>query len=297
MKTPLRTLLASALLGAPVLCAPMFATAATALTPEQTLDLYARVLIEDDAAAARTLNDTMRSAHDGKDAVTPTPGALAKALAEPWMALQARVGGTPDAAATEALYAKVLKASTCRATGSSIEDNEYVDDQKIATVDFTCKVVDLASVRPLFTDSMTSEDPASRTRFIEAYTQALKSGTQRTVKGSQKLYSGAEQAYWFSGSFDELVTPVLESIAPFQLWMEDAEAASAPKVTGVPGCDLLLQQHRRCVAKIAPEQISGVEAMADELKAKAQVKSADEMTQECKALRPIAQMMWTDECA
>ncbi|AWH52249.1 hypothetical protein C1924_03105 [Stenotrophomonas sp. ESTM1D_MKCIP4_1] len=291
MKTPLRTLLASALL-----CAPVFATAAPALTPEQTLDLYARVLIEDDAAAARTLNDALRSAHDGNDAVTPTPGALAKALAEPWMALQASVGGKVDAAATEALYARVLKASACRATGSTIEDNEYVDDQKIATVDFTCQVANLDSVRPLFAASMTSDEPASRTRFIEAYTQALERGTQRTVKGSQTLYSGADQAYWFSGSFDALVTPVLEALAPFQVWMEEAEAASAPKVTGVPGCDLLLQQHRSCVAKIAPEQISGVDAMAEELKAKAQVLSADEMTQECKALRPIAQMMWTEEC-
>lgn len=79
--------------------------------------------------------------------------------------------------------------------------------------------------------------------------------------------------------------------------MQDAQAANAPKVTGVPGCDLLLQQHRSCVAKIAPDQISGVDAMAEELKAKAKVKSADEMTQECKALRPIAEMMWTDACA
>ncbi len=292
MKTPLRTLLASALL-----CAPVFATAAPALTPEQSLDLYARVLIEDDAAAARTLNDALRSAHNGEDAITPTPGALAKALAEPWMALQASVGAKADAAATEALYASVLKASKCRATGSSVEDNEYVDGQKIATVEFSCQVANLDSVRPLFTASMQNPEPANSTRFIDAYTQALKSGTQRTVTGSQKLYSGAEQAYWFSGSFDELVTPVLEAVAPFQLWMEDAQAASAPKVTGVPGCDLLLQQHRSCVAKIAPDQISGVDAMAEELKAKAQVLSADEMTQECKALRPIAQMMWTDECA
>lgn len=59
---------------------------------------------------------------------------------------------------------------------------------------------------------------------------------------------------------------------------------------------MLLQQHRSCVALIAPEQISGADAMAEELKAKAQVLSPEEMTQECKALRPIAQMMWTDEC-
>ena len=51
------------------------------------------------------------------------------------------------------------------------------------------------------------------------------------------------------------------------------------------------------MAKIAPDQISGVDAMTEELKAKAKVKSAEDMTQECKALRPIAEMMWTDECA
>ncbi|HDS1037210.1 TPA: hypothetical protein QDZ42_000192 [Stenotrophomonas maltophilia] len=291
MKTPLRTLLASALL-----CAPVFASAAPALTPEQTLDLYARVLVEDDAAAARTLNDSMRAAHNGEDVLTPTPGGLAKALAEPWMALQASIGGKADAAQTEALYAKVLKASKCRATGSSIENNEYLDDQKVATVEFTCQVVDLESVRPLFTASMAEDDAQARPRFVEAYTQALKSGATRPVKGTQTLYSDANQTYWSSGSFDNLITPVLEAIAPFQVWMEDAEAAKAPKVTGVPGCDLLLQQHRSCVAKIAPAQISGVDAMAEELKAKAQAQSAEAMTQECKALRPIAEMMWTDEC-
>ena len=51
MKTPTRTLLASVLL-----CAPLIASAAPAhLTPEQAFDLYARVLLEDDAAATRTL--------------------------------------------------------------------------------------------------------------------------------------------------------------------------------------------------------------------------------------------------
>lgn len=292
MKTPLRTLLASALL-----CAPVLTTAAPAQTPEQSLDLYARVLIEDDAAAARTLNDALRSAPDSEDALTLAPGAVAKALAEPWMALQASIGVTPDAAAAEEMFAKVLKASACRATGSTIEDNEYVNGQKIATVDFSCKVVDLDSVRPLFIASISSDDPAARRRFIDAYTQALKSGARRTVKGSHKMYSSAEQAYWFTGSFDMLISPVLDALAPFEQWSEDAQAASAPKVTGVPSCDLLLQQHRSCVAKIAPDQISGVDAMAEELKAKAQVQSADEMTQECKALRPIAEMMWTDECA
>ncbi|KAG1320379.1 hypothetical protein G6F63_014288 [Rhizopus arrhizus] len=64
MKTPIRTLLASALL-----CAPAFATAAPAtLSPEQAFDLYARVLLEDDAAATGTLNDALKPAH------WPNPG-------------------------------------------------------------------------------------------------------------------------------------------------------------------------------------------------------------------------------
>lgn len=59
---------------------------------------------------------------------------------------------------------------------------------------------------------------------------------------------------------------------------------------------LLLQQHRQCVAKIAPEQLNGVDAMADELRDKAQTQSVEAMVQECKALRSIAEMMWTDAC-
>ena len=45
-------------LAAALLCTPALAIAApaTTLSPEQTFDLYARVLLEDDAAAARTLN-------------------------------------------------------------------------------------------------------------------------------------------------------------------------------------------------------------------------------------------------
>ncbi|UUS15663.1 hypothetical protein NMB32_08665 [Stenotrophomonas sp. CD2] len=157
---------------------------------------------------------------------------------------------------------------------------------------------DLGKVRPLFAASLAADaSPASRKQFTDAYTQALQSGARAPVSGTFTLYPAKDNGYWYSGNFDDLVGTVAGALAPFEDWMQDAQAANAPKVTGVPGCDLLLQQHRACVAKIAPDQISGVDAMAEELKAKAQVQSADEMTQECKALRPIAEMMWTDECA
>jgi len=293
MKTPLRSLLATALL-----CAPLFASAAsTQLSPEQTFDLYARVLLEDDAAATRTLNDALKPAFEGQDAVTPNPGALAKALAEPWQTVLASTGAKVDAAATEALYAKALRDAKCRATQSVIEDNEYVEDQTLARITYTCQMPDLGKVRPLFAASLADHaSPASRKQFTDAYTQALQSGARVPVSGTFTLYPAKDNGYWYSGNVDDLVGTVADALAPFEDWMQDAQAASAPKVTGIPGCDLLLQQHRACVAKVAPDQIGGVDAMAEELKAKAQVQSADEMTQECKALRPLAEMMWTDEC-
>ncbi|AWH31963.1 MULTISPECIES: hypothetical protein [Stenotrophomonas] len=293
MKTPLRTLLATALIGAPLLAG----AAPAALTPEQTFDLYARALLEDDTAATARLNEALKPAFNGEDALSPPAGALAKALAEPWQVVLAGAGAKADPAAAEAMYAKALQGSQCRATGSQVEDNEYVDDQKIATVQFRCQAVDLSGVRPLFAESLAEGTPATRIRFTQAYTQALQSGPRQPITGSLKLYTAKDGAFWYSANFDDLIGPVVGALAPFDEWMQDAAAADAPKVTGVPGCDLLLQQHRSCVAKIAPDQISGVDAMAEELKAKAQVQSAEAMTQECKALRPVAEMMWTDECA
>lgn len=294
MKTPIRTLLASTLL-----CAPLSAGAAPAtLTPEQTFDLYARALLEDDTSATRTLNDALKPAFEGQDSLTPERGALAKGLAEPWHAMLAASGSQVDVAAVEAMYAKALLDTKCRTSKSVIEDNEYVDDEKLARITFACQVPDLGKVRPLFAASLADDaSPATRRQFTEAYTQALQGGPRQSVTGTFTLYPAKDNGYWYSSNFDDLVGTVVGALAPFEDWMQDAEAASAPKVTGVPGCDLLLQQHRSCVSKIAPDQISGVDAMAEELKAKAKVKSAEEMTQECKALRPIAEMMWTDECA
>ncbi|KAF1014016.1 MAG: hypothetical protein GAK31_03039 [Stenotrophomonas maltophilia] len=293
MKSPIRTLLASTLL-----CAPLWAAAAPAtLSPEQAFDLYARTLLEDNAAATRALNDALKPAFEGQDAVTPTPGALAKALAEPWQTVLAGTGAKVDATATEALYAKVLRDSKCRATQSVIEDNAYVEDQKLARITFRCQVPDLGTVRPLFAASVAPDASAAvRRQFTAAYTQALQRGARVPVGGTFTLYPAKDNGYWYSGNADDLVGTVAGALAPFEAWMQDAQAAAAPNVTGVPGCDLLLQQHRSCVAKIAPDQLTGVDAMAEELKAKAQVRSADEMTQECKALRPIAQMMWTEAC-
>ncbi len=218
MKTPLRTLLASALLAAPLLASAAPAT----LTPEQAFDLYARVLLEDDAAATRTLNDALKPAFDGQDAVTPNPGALAKALAEPWQVVLASTGAKADAATSEALYAKALRDSKCRASKSVIEDNEYVDDQKLARITFSCQVPDLGKVRPLFAASLAADaSPASRKQFTDAYTQALQSGARVPVSGTFTLYPAKDNGYWYSGNFDDLVGTVTGALAPFEEWMQD----------------------------------------------------------------------------
>lgn len=85
-------------------------------------------------------------------------------------------------------------------------------------------------------------------------------------------------------------------MAPFQDLEERAAAKEVPAITGVPACDLLLAQHRRCLARVAPDPLPGVDAMASELKAKAARSDAGHMSGECKALRRLAEGMWTAEC-
>lgn len=293
MKT--RHVLATSLL----LCMPLLAAAAAPapLTPEQTFDLYARVMLEDDAAAARTLNDALRPAFDGQDSLEFNKGAFAGALAAPLQGLLAAAGS--DNARIEAMPAVVaanLGKTRCRAQGSTLRDNDAVDGAKVAAVDFTCQVTVLDGLRPLFDASVADNTPAGLKRFTDAYVAALGSGPRREVRSSVDLYPAKDNGYWYSGNLDALVAPVVEALLPFDAWQQEVAAKDAPTVTGVASCDLLLQQHRQCVAKIAPEQLNGVDAMAEELKDKAQTQSVEAMVQECKALRPIAEMMWTDAC-
>jgi len=290
-----RHVLATSLL----LCMPLLATAAAPapLTPEQTFDLYARVMLEDDAAAARTLNDALRPAYDGQDPIDFNKGAFATALASPLQGLLT-AAGTDDARikAMPAVVAANLGKTHCRAQRSTLRDNDAVDGAKIATVDFSCQVTALDGLRPLFDASVANNTPAGLKRFTDAYVAALSSGPRREVRGTVDLYPAKDNGYWYSGNLDALVAPVVDALLPFDAWQQDAAAKDAPTVTGVASCDLLLQQHRQCVAKIAPEQLNGVDAMAEELKDKAQTQSVEAMVRECKALRSIVEMMWTDAC-
>ena len=294
MNIPHRALIASLLL-----CAAPLAGAApvTPLTPEQTFDLYARVMFEDDAAAARALNDALRPAFDGQDPIELNKGAFASALAAPLQRLLNAAGS--DAAGSDALPAVVaanLGNTRCRAQRSTIRGNDAAPDSTIASVAFSCQVTALDSLRPLFETSLKANTPAGLKRFMDAYVAAIGNGPRRELHASVDLYPAKDNGYWYSGNLETLVAPVVDALLPFDAWQQDAAAMDAPTITGVASCDLLLQQHRSCVAKIAPEQLNGVAVMADELTAKAQVMTPLEMARECKALRAVAEAMWTDDC-
>lgn len=282
-----------------LLCAPplAWAAAATPLTPEQTFDLYAQVLLEDDATAARTLNAALRPAFASKDAVTLTPGELATALAAPLQALLARQEGADRASATVTeLISTTLHQTRCRARHAQLRDNTAVDGATIAAVTFSCQVPTLDSLRPLFDAGLREDSAENLKRFTDAYLAALRDGPRHALTGEIDLYPAKGNGYWYSGNLDNLVSPVVDALLPFNTWSQAAAAEAAPKVTGVPTCDLLLAQHRQCIAKIAPEQSSGVDAMAEELKTKALTMSPEAMTRECKALRSMAEAMWGDDC-
>ncbi len=273
------------------------AAAPTPLTPEQTVDLYARVLLEDDAAAAHTLNDALRPAFNGQDPVEFSKGAFAAGLAAPLQSMLALAGS--DAASIEAVpsvVAQNLGGTHCRATHSTVRDNAYVDGAKVANVAFTCSVTALDSLRPLFDASAEENTPASLKRFLETYLVALRTGPRRELTGSIDLYPAKDNGYWYSGNPDALLRPVMAALLPFEAWQQETTAQGAPAITGVAACDALLQQHRRCVVRTAPEQVPGVDAMAAALSAKAAVATPEAMAQECRALRPVAEAMWDTSC-
>jgi len=273
------------------------AAAPTPLPPEQTVDLYAQVMLEDDAAAARTLNDALRPAFNGQGPVDVNKGAFATALAAPLQSMLALAGS--DAASIEAvpsIVAQNLGSTHCRATHSTLRDNAYVDGAQVANVAFTCSVTALDSLRPLFDVGVAENTPASLKRFLDAYLVALRTAPRRELTGSIDLYPAKDNGYWYSGNPDALLSPVMAALLPFDAWQQEATAQGAPAITGVAACDALLQQHRRCVARTAPDQLPGVDAMAAALKEKAALATPEAMAQECKALRPVAEARWDTSC-
>lgn len=264
---------------------------------EQVFDLYVCVLLEDDVVVMCMFNDVLKLVFEGQDVVIFNLGVLVKVLVEFWQIVLVSIGVKVDVVVIEVLYVKVLCDLKCCVIKSVIEDNEYVEDQKLVWIIYSCQLFDLGKVCLLFVVSLVDDVSLVLCKqFIDVYVQVLQSGVCMLVSGIFILYLVKDNGYWYSGNFDDLVGIVVGVLVLFEDWMQDVQVVNVLKVIGVFGCDLLLQQYCVCVVKIVLDQISGVDVMVEELKVKVKVKLVEDMMQECKVLCLIVEMMWIDEC-
>lgn len=200
---------------------------AAVLTPEQTTDLYLGTFVNGDVAKAAQFNDAMRTRFDGKDALDVAAvsklgesmherlvtGLLARMPPKSRSALR----GPVSASITS--YQQGLARSECKATGSTQKPNEYVEGQSIATVDFSCRVVDVEPGVNALKEKL--GNPRLKTNkalaaFITAYFTGIAkvyddAPMSRTVTGQLDLY-GTNETGWLTGSPGDVLSPLVDAL-------------------------------------------------------------------------------------
>lgn len=200
---------------------------AAVLTPEQTTDLYLGAFVNGDVAKAVQFNDAARTRFDGKDALDVAAlsklgdetherlvtGLLSRMPPKSRDALRGPIG----AAITS--YQQGLARSECKATRSTQKPNEYVEDQSIATVDFSCRVVDIEPGVKALKEKLGNprlKTNKALTAFITAYFSGIakvydEAPMGRTVTGQIDLY-GKDERGWLTGSPGDVLPPLVDAL-------------------------------------------------------------------------------------
>lgn len=183
-----------------------------AKTPEDVANLYFKAFIKTDLDSAKALNDYLRPAYDGKDAID-----IAKLTALP----QALVGGMRDATIDqkqdaefdknfEVLTTAVIAAirrSDCRAESSKITPDADAPSVSIASVRYRC-TVPAAGMEKLLSarKKMTSA-------ILKTAAETLSATPADTpVTGEFKLHSVGSPPRWESDTPGEVLSTVLDGM-------------------------------------------------------------------------------------
>lgn len=214
---------------AAVLSALVVAGAAHAavLTPEQTTDLYLDTFVNGDVAKAVQFNDAMRTRFKGKDALdvaaipklgdTMRDNMIAALLSK--MPARSRAALRAPVSASITSYQHVLARSECKATGSTQKPNEYVEGESIATVDFSCRVVDVGpgvkALKEKLGNPRLKTDKA-RTAFLAEFFSGMahvydEAPMGHTVTGQVDLY-GTNEKGWLTGSPGDVLSPLVDAL-------------------------------------------------------------------------------------
>lgn len=218
-----RTALFAATLAA---CAAPALAAPAALTPEQVAELYLRVALAHDGEAGKRLNDYLKPAFGGEDALDLAALAAApKALDDSYATFADSILGSlpkvDPAQAKPAIVAAMKSQSNavakaqCKGVSNQQRPNETQPGQTIATVTYRCQVPALnGGLEQMMADK---GDPASMStqallEGFAAYRKALdQPAAQRTVEGRIDLYGGDGKP-WMTGSFAEAIDVVTDGM-------------------------------------------------------------------------------------
>lgn len=200
---------------------------AAVLTPEQTTDLYLGAFVNGDVAKAAQFNDAMRTRFEGKDALdvaavsklgdTMHERLVSGLLSRMPPKSRAALRGPVSASITS--YQQVLARSECKATGSTQKPNEYVAGESIATVDFSCRVVDVEpgvkALKEKLGNPRLKTDKA-RTAFLAAFLSGVakvydEAPMGRAVTGQLDLY-GTNEKGWLTGSPGDVLSPLVDAL-------------------------------------------------------------------------------------
>ncbi|SDV48292.1 hypothetical protein [Chitinasiproducens palmae] len=216
----------AALLGAACLALTPGARAANpdgALTPEQTANLYMKALVNADMVSARAINERLRDAYAGKDALDT--GALAALDAR-----MARMMGERMLAAVPASERAGLKGpvqdmaerfvaasrrSRCQALSSQIRE-QATNPRVVATVRYTCMVPDLrAALHAAGVNGDTKpSDGRQYADMVRRSAQAFDAApVSHRVEGSLELFGDPSRRYWASAEPDAPVKTVLGAMS------------------------------------------------------------------------------------
>jgi len=290
---------------------PTLASAGAApLTAEQTFDLYARTIMEDDQAARRRLVSDVDASLVTLRSMSDNEAFMSKVfpVASPLFPLQhfssaKNNGSVTDS--TDAFIATVLRNTHCRATHSNIW-HRISDGYRIADVSFSCNVADVMPLQSLFDAAIFNDEDSNGEAFWPKYLSTLRDGPFREVHGITRLLMAPDDATWRSDRMngvlpqaqvgEDIGTVLTEAWMAVEDWPYQTVSTVADGMTGIAECDDFVAHYRGCVARISPHEVAGAKELAKELKVRRGDSSEPELIQHCKALRSKVASQWPEAC-
>lgn len=187
---------------------------------EQIASMYLSTMVNGDMAAAKKLNDTLRPALDGQDALdTNALQGLSEAMAnqlrdtllQSFPAKKRASVKAPVSDFTHTFIASIQR-SKCAVQGSTVRDNDAQPGNKIVAVSYTCQVADVAD-KALALNKSQGKKPLTAAFFNELTAVYKDAPVTASVKGSMDLYSAGKKGLWYTGSPNEASDPILQALS------------------------------------------------------------------------------------